>query len=75
MAKRSAVLLRHDLLDTSSLLVVFVLQDIRGEVKKEQAPGADFVATVYEGLHSDYLDAHIPGAVFVDWTKVGIVLM
>eukprot|EP00953_Heterococcus_sp_UTEX-ZZ885_P031551 16545-Heterococcus_DN1.PRE.2 len=59
-------------LEDSNLAIVvlrLVCIDIRGEVKKEQAPGADFVATVYEGLHSDYLDAHIPGAVFVDWTK------
>jgi hypothetical protein len=62
--------------DMRCLIALYLLhsrwQEIRGKVKKEQAPGADFVATVYEGLHSDYLDAHIPGAVFVDWTKVSI---
>lgn len=26
-------------------------------------------ATEYRALFSDYVDAHIPGAAFVDWTK------
>ncbi|KAG5189876.1 thiosulfate sulfurtransferase [Tribonema minus] len=43
--------------------------DIRGAVKKGQEPGSDFVSTVYEGLHEDYLELHIPNAVFADWTK------
>lgn len=44
--------------------------DIRGRVNKEREGGSDFFRTTYEGLKYDYLDAHIPGAVFVDWTKV-----
>lgn len=43
--------------------------DIRGRVNKERQDGSDFFSTTYEGLKDDYLDAHIPGAVFVDWTK------
>lgn len=46
------------------------LVDIRGRVNKEREEGSDFFSTTYEGLNADYLDAHIPGAVFVDWTKV-----
>lgn len=45
--------------------------DIRGRVVKHREEGSDFFSTVYEGMRSEYLDAHIPGAVFVDWTKVG----
>ncbi|CAM9922641.1 unnamed protein product [Ascophyllum nodosum] len=45
------------------------LVDIRGRVNKHQDKGSDFSSTVYEGMKRDYLDAHIPGAVFVDWTK------
>lgn len=45
------------------------LVDIRGRVNKEREEGSDFFSTVYEGLKHDYLEAHIPGAVFVDWTK------
>lgn len=45
------------------------LVDIRGRVNKEREEGSDFFSTTYEGLKYDYLDAHIPGAVFVDWTK------
>lgn len=45
--------------------------DIRGVVKKTQladeAPGS--FSTDYVGLKDDYLDVHIPGAAFVDWTK------
>ncbi|CAN0036613.1 unnamed protein product, partial [Hapterophycus canaliculatus] len=44
--------------------------DIRGRVIKQRDEGSDFFSTAYEGLEADYLDAHIPGAVFVDWTKV-----
>ncbi|CAM9286159.1 unnamed protein product, partial [Pylaiella littoralis] len=45
------------------------LVDIRGRVIKHRDDGSDFFSTAYEGLRDDYLDAHIPGAVFVDWTK------
>lgn len=46
------------------------LVDIRGQVVKHRDEGSDFFSTRYEGMEADYLDAHIPGAVFVDWTKV-----
>eukprot|EP00752_Nemacystus_decipiens_P003376 g3123.t1 len=45
------------------------LVDIRGRVVKHRDEGSDFFSTTYEGMRADYLDAHIPGAVFVDWTK------
>lgn len=45
--------------------------DIRGKVNKHREEGSDYFSTTYEGLKSDYLDLHIPGAVFVDWTEVG----
>lgn len=44
--------------------------DIRGQVLKHRDEGSDFFTTAYEGMKAEYLDAHIPGAVFVDWTKV-----
>lgn len=47
--------------------------DIRGRVVKHREEGSDFFSTVYVGMRSEYLDAHIPGAVFVDWTKVGTI--
>lgn len=47
-----------------------VLVDIRGQVVKHREEGSDFFNTAYEGLRAEYLDAHIPGAVFVDWTEV-----
>ncbi|CAM9564580.1 unnamed protein product, partial [Choristocarpus tenellus] len=43
--------------------------DIRGKVNKLQEDGTDFFSTAYEGLKDDYIDAHIPGSVFVDWTE------
>ena len=49
--------------------------DIRGRVVKHREEGSDFFSTAYEGMRSEYLDAHIPGAVFVDWTKVTDVRM
>lgn len=49
------------------------LVDIRGQVVKHRDEGSDFFSTRYEGMEVDYLDAHIPGAVFVDWTKVNSV--
>lgn len=48
-----------------------VIIDIRGRVNKEREEGSDYFFTTYEGLKDDYLDGHIPGAAFVDWTKVG----
>eukprot|EP00903_Cladosiphon_okamuranus_P010561 g9987.t1 len=45
------------------------LVDIRGRVVKHGEEGSDFFSTAYEGLRAEYLDAHIPGAVFVDWTE------
>ncbi|EKX36289.1 hypothetical protein GUITHDRAFT_117517 [Guillardia theta CCMP2712] len=41
--------------------------DIRGEVEKLPAE-ADFVQTVYRPCKEDFLNGHIPGAEFVDWT-------
>ncbi|CAM9718375.1 unnamed protein product [Chrysoparadoxa australica] len=43
------------------------LLDVRGVVLKEQQ--GDLIKTEYAGLQGDYVDSHIPGAVFVDWTK------
>ncbi|CAN0247106.1 unnamed protein product, partial [Discosporangium mesarthrocarpum] len=43
--------------------------DIRGKVLKQRDAGSDYFSTAYEGLIGDYIDAHVPGAVFVDWTK------
>lgn len=42
--------------------------DIRGYVKTEDVGGGEQVAT-YVGAPEEYLEGHIPGAVFVDWTK------
>lgn len=42
--------------------------DIRGVVRAIDAGGGRQVAS-YEALKNDYLEAHIPGAVFVDWTR------
>ena len=47
-----------------------VVVDIRGEVQKARAPGSDYFETVYKGCRDEYTSAHIPGAVFVDWTEV-----
>ncbi|CAM9639914.1 unnamed protein product [Ectocarpus fasciculatus] len=58
----------HDLLNTVTTAWV-ALVDIRGQVVKHRDEGSDFFSTRYEGMEADYLDAHIPGAVFVDWTK------
>ena len=52
------------------VVVKVALVDIRGRVNKRREEGSDYSSTTYEGLKEDYLDAHIPGAVFVDWTKV-----
>ena len=52
------------------VVVKVALVDIRGRVNKRREGGSDYFGTDYEGLKEDYLDAHIPGAVFVDWTKV-----
>lgn len=51
-------------------LLQVALVDIRGRIIKHRDEGSDFFSTAYEGMRADYLDAHIPGAVFVDWTKV-----
>jgi len=45
-----------------------VVLDVRGNVGKEDV-GGGLVQTAYESLKDDYLSGHIPGAVFVDWTK------
>jgi thiosulfate/3-mercaptopyruvate sulfurtransferase len=42
--------------------------DIRGAVRAFDAGNGRQVAT-YEALEADYLEGHIPGAVFVDWTR------
>src|SRR5262245_14772433 len=42
--------------------------DIRGYVKTQPvAPGVEEVS--YQGAGDEYLAAHIPGAVYVDWTR------
>jgi len=51
-------------LDSDNLIVL----DCRGNVGKEDM-GGGLVVTAYEALRNDYLSGHIPGAVFVDWTK------
>lgn len=53
-----------DHLDAPSLRVV----DIRGYVNKEDLGGGREKAT-YTGARDEYEAGHIPGAVFVDWTK------
>src|SRR5712691_3452221 len=47
-------------LDDPGLAVV----DIRGSIKPPTAPPPH-----YEAKHAAYREAHIPGAVFVDWTE------
>ena len=42
--------------------------DIRGYVRSESLGGGRLKAT-YTGAHDEYVEGHIPGAVFVDWTK------
>lgn len=58
------------LMMTMVVVVKVALVDIRGRVNKRREEESDYFSTAYEGLKEDYLDAHIPGAVFVDWTKV-----
>lgn len=42
--------------------------DVRGHVRTRQvAPGVE--AADYEGAAGEYLDGHIPGAVYLDWTS------
>jgi len=43
--------------------------DVRGEVAKATATEDGKQATEYKALFGDYVDAHIPEAAFVDWTK------
>ena len=45
-----------------------VILDVRGHVGKEDLDGRR-VETTYEALRDDFADAHVPGAVFVDWTR------
>ena len=45
-----------------------VVLDVRGKVGKRDLGGGR-VDTSYEALGDDFLAAHIPGAVFVDWTR------
>lgn len=45
-----------------------VIVDIRGYVKTEDHGGGRQTAT-YIGARSEYEQGHIPGAVFVDWTR------
>jgi thiosulfate/3-mercaptopyruvate sulfurtransferase len=52
-----------DHLEHSNLRVA----DIRGYVRTNDLGGGRQTAT-YEGARSEYLDGHIPGAVFIDWT-------
>lgn len=42
--------------------------DIRGAVKTEELGGGRQRAT-YAGAPEEYLEGHIPGAVFIDWTR------
>mmetsp|Transcript_7887 Transcript_7887/g.12455 ORF Transcript_7887/g.12455 Transcript_7887/m.12455 type:complete len:402 (-) Transcript_7887:255-1460(-) len=47
-----------------------VIIDVRGEVAK--TGGFDEYGAInheYRGLYNDYLESHIPGAIYVDWTK------
>lgn len=47
-----------------------VILDIRGEVAKGAVDSeTTYQQTTYRGLKGDYVDAHIPGAIFVDWTS------
>jgi hypothetical protein len=57
--------LQEQLDQANSNLVVL---DVRGKVGKRDAGGGR-VDTEYEALGDDFLAAHIPGAVFVDWTR------
>jgi thiosulfate/3-mercaptopyruvate sulfurtransferase len=43
--------------------------DVRGEVAKATVTEDGKQATEYKSLFGDYVDAHIPHAAFVDWTK------
>jgi thiosulfate/3-mercaptopyruvate sulfurtransferase len=45
-----------------------VILDVRGQVGKKDAGGGR-VETTYEALVDAFADAHVPGAVFVDWTR------
>jgi thiosulfate/3-mercaptopyruvate sulfurtransferase len=54
----------RDHLDDPSVRVV----DIRGTVRTETAPDGSQQA-VYEGARTDYDADHLPGAVFLDWTR------
>ena len=47
----------------------FSILDVRGEVRKLGVSSDGFEDHEYVGLQGDYVDGHIPGAVFVDWTK------
>ena len=51
-------------LDSEKLCIL----DVRGEVGKKDL-GNGQVVTSYEALRGDFVDAHIPGAAFVDWTR------
>ncbi|MEV6603629.1 sulfurtransferase [Kutzneria sp. NPDC051319] len=56
----------HDHLDDGEVRVV----DIRGSVPPVPTPGAPAAAGLgYEGAYDEYAAAHIPGAVYLDWTK------
>ena len=45
-----------------------VVLDVRGQVGKRDV-GAGRVETTYEALAGAFAEEHIPGAVFVDWTR------
>jgi thiosulfate/3-mercaptopyruvate sulfurtransferase len=51
-------------IDEPSVQVV----DIRGYVRTENLGGSRQIAT-YQGAMNEYLQGHIPGATFIDWTR------
>lgn len=55
----------NDHIDDEDLAIL----DVRGEVAKASVTEDGKQATEYKALFGDYVDAHIPHAAFVDWTK------
>jgi len=50
--------------------------DVRGEVRQTKVEDdVSHVFTEYVGLQGDNVDGHVPGAVFIDWVKVGVLLL
>ncbi len=66
--------MNDDLLVTTEWLAAHILDprvrvvDIRGKVvRSEPEPGVEYAD--YRGCEDEYLASHIPGAVYVDWTR------